>query len=241
MPHLNLADARIYYEVHGSGFPLLLIAPGGMRSAIPLWSNSPWDPIAHLSEHFQVIAMDQRNAGQSTGAVAAEHGWHTYANDQLALMDHLGASHFHTAGMCIGGPYCMGLAARAPERVAAVVLFQPIGLDDNRALFHDMFDQWAQPLAEAQHNDVDAAAWRQFRSNLFDGPFLFNLSEADVATMTTPTLILQGDDPYHPKLTSTTLAKLLPNGELLESWKPEAQQAQAQSQVLEFLRLHTPA
>lgn len=240
MPQLTLADAKIYYEVHGSGFPLLLIAPGGMRSAIPLWSNSPWDPIAHLSEHFQVIAMDQRNAGQSTGAVAAEHGWHTYANDQLALMDHLGASQFHTAGMCIGGPYCMGLAARVPERVAAVVLFQPIGLDDNRALFQDMFDQWAEPLAAAGHSNVDAAAWRQFRSNLFDGPFLFNLSEADVAKLSTPTLILQGDDPYHPKLTSQTLAKLLPNGELLESWKPEAQQAQAQAQVLEFLRTHTP-
>ena len=100
MASFSTADgAHIHYEVHGEGFPVLLIAPGGMRSAISFWENTPWNPITDLQDDFQVIAMDQRNAGQSTGPVSASHGWHTYAADQLALLDHLGVDRFHVAGM----------------------------------------------------------------------------------------------------------------------------------------------
>ena len=110
--------ATIYYEVHGSGFPVLLIAPGGMRSAVPFWENTPWNPIEDWQDGYQVIAMDQRNAGQSSGPVSGSDGWSTYTGDQLALMDHLGLQRFHVAGMCIGGPYAFGLIEAVPDRVA---------------------------------------------------------------------------------------------------------------------------
>ena len=51
---------------------------------------------------FTVIGMDQRNAGHSRGTVRSTHGWHTYASDHLALMDHLGHRRFHVLGGCIG-------------------------------------------------------------------------------------------------------------------------------------------
>ena len=44
MPHFERRDIRLYYEESGSGFPVLLFAPGGMRSAIPFWENAPWNP-----------------------------------------------------------------------------------------------------------------------------------------------------------------------------------------------------
>ena len=37
MPVLKRPDAKIHYEVHGKGFPLLLYAPGGLRSSIEFW------------------------------------------------------------------------------------------------------------------------------------------------------------------------------------------------------------
>ena len=43
-----------------------------MRSAISFWRGSEWDPIEALSPHYQVIAMDQRNAGESTAPVTAD-------------------------------------------------------------------------------------------------------------------------------------------------------------------------
>jgi len=51
-----------------------------------------------LAGRFTVIGMDQRNAGNSRGTVTSTHGWHTYASDHLALMDHLGHRRFHVMG-----------------------------------------------------------------------------------------------------------------------------------------------
>ncbi len=129
------------HEVHGSGFPLLLFAPGGLRSQLAYWRHSPsnpdaappWmNPMADLASRFTVIGMDQRNAGNSRGSVTETHGWHTYASDHLALMDHLGHRRFHVLGGCIGGSYCFTLCEMAPERVAGAVLQNPIGLHENR-------------------------------------------------------------------------------------------------------------
>ena len=75
MPIFTNDDTSIYYEIHGEGFPVLLFAPGGMRSALSFWAGSPWNPITTLSPHFQVIAMDQRNAGQSRAPITANDGW----------------------------------------------------------------------------------------------------------------------------------------------------------------------
>ena len=74
MPVFERDNIRIYYEVHGEGFPVLLLAPGGMRSDIPIWENVPYNPIERLVPHYQVIAMDQRNAGRSTAPIAATDG-----------------------------------------------------------------------------------------------------------------------------------------------------------------------
>ena len=45
MPIFTRPDAKLYYEVHGSGFPILLFAPGGLKSAIRFLdpsSSLPW-------------------------------------------------------------------------------------------------------------------------------------------------------------------------------------------------------
>ena len=65
--------------------------------------------------------MDQRNAGRSAADVKPDHGWHTFAADHLALMDHLGFKKFHVLGGCIGGSYCFEAIEQAPDRVAAAV------------------------------------------------------------------------------------------------------------------------
>jgi hypothetical protein len=37
MPVLKRNDAEIYFEEFGSGYPVLLFAPGGLRSRIEMW------------------------------------------------------------------------------------------------------------------------------------------------------------------------------------------------------------
>ena len=117
MPTFDRGDVHLYYEETGEGFPLLLFAPGGMRSSIRFWEGSPFDPRVELGGDFRVVAMDQRNAGRSSAPVTAADGWHAYTADHLALLDHLGIERCHALGGCIGSSYCLGLAAAAPERI----------------------------------------------------------------------------------------------------------------------------
>ena len=117
MPTLKLKDAEIYYEETGSGYPVLLFAPGGMRSRIEMWhapSEGPprvWNDWTQVlsGAGYRVIAMDQRNAGRSRAPISATDGWETYAADHLALLDHLGARRAHVLGGCIGSSYCLRL------------------------------------------------------------------------------------------------------------------------------------
>ena len=241
MPHFERDGTSLYYEESWQGFPVLLFAPGGMRSAIPFWENSPWNPIEALAPHFRVIAMDQRNAGRSKAPITARDGWHSYTADHLALLDHLGAERCHVLGGCIGGPYCLGVMEAAPERVAAAVLQQSIGFDgENRAAFYEMFDGWAKALAE-ERGDVDAGSLTAFRSNMYDGDFVFNVSRDFVRQCQIPMLVLMGADLYHPTQTSREIAELAPNAELVEHWKDGDVVDATVKRVIDFLVANTPA
>jgi pimeloyl-ACP methyl ester carboxylesterase len=232
-------DVELHYEDHGHGFPVLLIAPGGMRSELGLWERAPWNPIEVLAPHYRVIAMDQRNAGRSTAPVRATDSWHVYTEDQLALLDHLGVDRFHVAGMCIGGSYGLALARAVPDRVASAVLFQPIGLDGNRAAFFDMFDGWADELRPSRP-DTPAEAWTAFRDAMYGSDFVFSVTTEDVAACTTPLLVLRGDDLYHPAVTSETIARIAPNATLVPRWKDADSVATGRDAVVRFLAEHTP-
>ena len=240
MPKVQLGEAEIHYTLAGDpgGFPVLAIAPGGMRSAAAGWSRAPWSPLEHLSR-YRVIAMDQRNAGRSRAPIGEDDGWDTYTADQLALLDHLGVSYFHVVGMCIGGPYITGLIRAAPMRVKAAVMMQPIGLDDNRDRFLELFDSWADAL-KARLPDVPDRAWARFRHNMFGGDFMFNASPEDLAACPTPILLLRGDDPYHPASISEQIAALVPAISDIQSWKAPELLDEVDAQIAAFLDRYTP-
>lgn len=231
-------DVRINYEVRGEGSPILLIAPGGMRSAISFWEHCPWNPIDQLEDDYQVIAMDQRNAGRSTAPVSGDDGWATFTADQLALMDHLGHARFAMAGMCIGGPYILGVAQAAPERLSAAVVFQTIGIDANREAFYDMFDSWADEI-RGQHPEASDDDWSRFRESMYGGDdALFTMTDDQVRACQVPILALMGKDLYHPESSSRLLAALAPNATLVEHWIEPAHIPAAQQAVTEFLAVH---
>jgi pimeloyl-ACP methyl ester carboxylesterase len=247
MPTLKLKDAEIYYEEYGRGYPVVLFAPGGMRSRIAMWhapSEGPprvwsdWTEI--LASHYRVIAMDQRNAGRSRGAIAADHGWHTYAADQLALMDHLGFESCHTLGGCIGSSYCLKLCEIAPSRISAAVLQNPIGLNPEfPTYFQDGFAEWTKEQ-RAERPELDPAAIRAFGQRMWGGEFVYAVTRDFVRRCTVPTLVLPGDDKPHPTVTGLELAETLPGAEMLRPWKGPAHLDAQRCSVLAFLEKHTP-
>ena len=238
MPHFERPGVTLHYEEHGSGFPVLLLAPGGMQSAIPAWGNAPWDPVEHLSDRYRVIGMDQRNAGGSVAQVHGTDGWSTYTADQLALLDHLGVDEFAVLGMCIGGAFIASLLATAPERVRAAIVLQPVGREDNQHLFEAKFDDWRTGV-EADHPETSDDDWLSFRANMYDGGgMLFSVPDEALARFTTPWLVLMGGDEFHPERVSRRLVELAPGAELVERWKAEEYVPEGKAAVDGFLAKH---
>src|SRR5271170_1075730 len=131
---------RIHFEEAGSGFPLLLIAGGGLNSTISGLSGAypPFDSFVEFKAEYRCIAADLRNAnaGQSSGPLEIDRPWDSHTDDHLGLMDHLGIDKFMVMGFCIGGPLVWNLLRRAPDRVVAAVLAQPSG---SRPEMRDLF------------------------------------------------------------------------------------------------------
>ncbi len=244
MAEFTQRDASIHYDIEGAvdGYPVLLIAPGGMRSANELWMDVPWNPRTALADSYRLIGMDQRNAGRSTAPVSPGDGWSTMRDDQLALLDHLGIERCHVVGMCIGGPYIAGLLKAAPERFSSAVMLQPVGIEadgSNRGAFYEMFDRWVEMKADS-HGDVDDATWTSFRSNMWDGEFLLTATQTDVAKFDTPLLVAMGNDLYHPQATSRAIVAAAPHVTFVESWKEGDDLAAFDPVVRQFLATRTP-
>lgn len=145
----------------------------------------------------------------------------------------------HGAGMCIGGPYIMGLIQAVPQRVVSAVVFQTIGLHNNRQAFFEMFDSWANEL-KPRRPDASEEALESFKKTMYSGDFLFNVSREFVAKCQTPLLVLLGNDLHHPAETSRELVALAPNATLIEHWKEPEHQPAVQQAVERFLAKHTP-
>ncbi len=248
MPFLTIPDGQIHYEVQGSGYPLLLFAPGFLSSRIERWRTNParpgvpqdWlDPIAALSDHFRVIALDVRNAGQSRARLGPTDDWTAYTRDHLALLDHLQVARCHVMGACIGVSFALALAKERPALVSALVLQNPIGLaGDNRAVLDAEFSKWAD---EVRHwPGIDPELLPGFRQRMFGGDFIFSVSRDFVRACSIPMLLMPGDDAVHPAPTSADLA-CAPDVQVLAPWKGTALRESAMRRVRDFLVSNEPA
>ena len=242
MPTIQHQGASIYYEEFGQGFPILTFAPAGLQSIIDVWNgpSAPVNPITEFPSNFRVIVMDQRNAGgKSRAPITAQDGWHSYAADHIALLDHLRIDRCHLYGQCIGGSFIMSMLKAQPQRVASAVLAQPIGrvgdLKPGRAA---RFDAWAKTLGD--HPEVTEQVLDAFYRNMYGPGFVYSADRAFVSSCRTPCLVLAGNDEAHPLPISEEVAKLLPNCEFIREWKEGAALTAAKPRIKEFLLKHTP-
>ena len=132
---LMLNDIELYYEVHGDGPPLLLVA--GLASDVSSWQTV----LPALSEHFRVIVVDNRGIGRSVPEDAPV-SVDLMADDCAALIDHLGYGPVHVLGHSMGGFTALSLAARYPDRVKKLVLAATGEKSSSRntLLFSDLAD-----------------------------------------------------------------------------------------------------
>ena len=90
MPFATTPDGtRLYFECHGTGTPLLLLA--GQAS-----DHREWDGVrADFAAHHCVIVLDYRGTGQSDKPSAPAYSTRGFAQDAVAVLDKLGLDRAH--------------------------------------------------------------------------------------------------------------------------------------------------
>jgi pimeloyl-ACP methyl ester carboxylesterase len=105
----------LYYEIHGSGEPLLMIE--GLGYSAWMW----YKQIPVFSKRYQVILFDNRGAG-NTDKPDSEYSIEIMADDASGLLRTLGIGPVHTLGISLGGFIAQELALRHPDLVKSLSL-----------------------------------------------------------------------------------------------------------------------
>ena len=116
MPKAKLAELELYYEVQGSGEPIML-APASW------WPSDTWNVgvVPVLSKRFKTITFDCRGTGRSSqlldGYTVVQ-----FAKDCIALLAHLGIARCHAVGFALGGQIMQAMAIERPDLVATLTI-----------------------------------------------------------------------------------------------------------------------
>jgi len=137
---LQRPDCRIYYEVAGSGPPIVFAH--GLGGNHLSW----WQQIPHFAKTHTCVVFAHRGFTPST-AVPARTAPDSYVDDLAALIDELGFDQVTLVAQSMGGWTCLGYALREPEKVRALVMACTAGPINCSQLDADSFKDW---LARSQ-------------------------------------------------------------------------------------------
>lgn len=115
MPHAQVNGLRLYYEVAGSGPPVVLIA--GLGADAHFWYKQR----PALSRRFQVLTFDNRDSSRSD-RVETPYTLRMMADDVHGLLDVLGLAEVSVVGASLGGFVAQEFALAYPHRVRRLVL-----------------------------------------------------------------------------------------------------------------------
>ncbi|HVZ44703.1 MAG TPA: alpha/beta hydrolase [Ramlibacter sp.] len=232
MPEVVVADnIRVAYERTGSGPPLVLMH--GAEANRQMFSAL----VALLAGHFEVIAYDQRDCGDTRGP-EVEASLADLAHDARALIRGLGHERAHVFGSSFGGRVAQALALLHPECVDRLVLASTWPLPDS---YEATYPEGAQRIGELRsklpESAEDLAGWFFPEAFLRERPELRRIfanaqprsarSERRARTVAStldcpagaiqaPTLVIAGElDRVVPAALALRLAALVPGSKTL--------------------------
>ena len=115
MPTILANGINIYYEISGSGEPIVII--GGLSADITMLKRM----IPDLSQKYKVIAFDNRGAGR-TDKPNIPYSIEMMSDDTLGLIHALGISRANILGISMGGRIALNLAIEHPDVVEKLIL-----------------------------------------------------------------------------------------------------------------------
>lgn len=259
--------ATLSHEVHGPTDPSAsapteptVVLLGSLGSDRSMWD----DQVRDLSRDHRVIAVDHRGHGQSQ-VIDGPSTIADLAGDVLALLDSLGVSGFHVAGVSLGGALAQWLAVHHPDRVESTALMctaakfgEPAGWHDRAAAVRGggvaavadaVVARWLTPTrAEADPDLVESlrqmvlATSAEGYASCCDALAGWD-NRADLGRITCPTLVLAGeDDPSTPPEVLKEIADGVPGADfVVVSPAAHVPTVEIPDQITELLRSHLEA
>lgn len=127
MAHIQINDANYYYERHGQGKPVVLIA--GYSCDCTFWEGVTQE----LIKRFEVITFDNRAVGQTRdngSAITLE----IMANETVALIKALNIQHPILVGHSMGGIIAQMIAKTKPECIERLIILNSASSISTRSL-----------------------------------------------------------------------------------------------------------
>lgn len=119
MPYANNQGTQIYYEIEGTGPPLVLAH--GIGASLQDWRDVGW--AVRLRDRFKLVLVDARGHGRSDKPHDPEaYRQADQANDHLAVLDDAGIERAHFLGWSMGGIVCLGAGIVAPDRCLTLMM-----------------------------------------------------------------------------------------------------------------------
>lgn len=213
---ISLDDMDMYYQIHGTGSPLLLLH--GFTG-----TSTDWAPlIPELKKQYQLIIPDLRGHGRSTHK-SPTYTFRQVAQDLFALLDHLKIHKVKGIGCSGGGNTLLHMAFQQPERLEAMVLvsatshypeqarsFMEKSTPDNLTPEH-----WDKLRKQHVHGDAQIRNFFTFAKAFATDSEDMNFSSDDLAKISSRTLLVQGDrDFLYPLDITIEMYKAIPQASL---------------------------
>ena len=140
----DVNDTRLYYEMAGSGHPLVLIH--GFTLDTRMWD----DQFDVFAAYYQVLRYDVRGYGQSALPTSEPYD---HSDDLKALMQYLGIDQAHILGLSMGGRNAINFALAYPDATDTLIAVDS-GLDGYQGVGESPLSSiWRT----AQHDGIEAA------------------------------------------------------------------------------------
>jgi pimeloyl-ACP methyl ester carboxylesterase len=189
-------DLEMYYEIHGSGEPLVLLH--GAFATIDMWGPV----LTGLAENHQVIAVELQGHGHTADIDDRPFSYEQFADDVAALMDHLGIAQADVVGYSMGGTTGLQVAIRHLERVRKLVVVSAYSRLD--AYYPEVLAGIAQITPEMFAGSIFDEAYRRNAPNPDNFPRLveklveldktdFAFPDEELQGITAPVQFIQGD------------------------------------------------
>lgn len=211
-----VGDLQLYYEIHGDGYPLVLIHGGG--STI----DSSWGRILpELARTHRVIAVELQAHGH-TQDIDRPLSFEQDADDVAGLLRYLHIPQADFMGFSNGGTTCLQIAIRHPELVHKLVLiaatFRRDGMPPGffEGFTQAQLEHMPKPLAEAylKANPDPAGLQRMFDRDVARMMDFKDIPDEDIWGITAPALVINGDAEVILAEHALALARTLPHARL---------------------------